>query len=185
MRARTVAVTAAAIAAAMLLAACTPAASPLARERTQPAAVPQDLTWQFATTCLEEMTSGETVVSLHWDETGIEVGFEGESPATQRDRLAVEDCFTRYRLERRATGFTFVDAFERAQLWDYYNTVTLPCLDAHGVAVPALTRAQFFVPDQRPWNPYTAMDDLPFDQLLALYRSCPPVPDYLRDRHEP
>ena len=79
-------------------------------------------------------------------------------------------------------GFNYVDAFERAQLWDYYNAVTLPCLDARGRRRRP-TRAEFFLPDQRPWNPYTAMDDLPFDQLFALYRACPPIPDYLRERH--
>ena len=169
---------------AMLLAACTPVASPT-RERTEPFAVPQDLTWQYATNCMLEMTSGETVVSLQWDETGIEVGFDEDSPATELDQQAVQACFDQYRLEQRSSSFNYVDAFERAQLWDYYNAVTLPCLDEHGVGVPALTRAQFFLPDQRPWNPYTAMDDLPFDQLFALYRACPPIPDYLRERHDP
>lgn len=177
MRARTVAIAAA----AMLLTACTPAA----RERAEPVAVPQDLTWQYATSCLMNMTSGETVVSLQWDETGIEVGFDEDTPATVLDQQRIENCFAQYRFEQRASSYNYVDAFERAQLWDYYNAVTLPCLAEHGVRLPALTRAQFFVPDSRPWNPYTAMDDLPFDQLFALYRACPPIPDYLRDRHEP
>jgi len=96
-----------------------------------------------------------------------------------------DECAAQYRLEPRADGFTYVDAYERSQLWDYYTAVTAPCLVARGVTLEPPTREDFFVPDQRPWNPYTTMDDLPFDELVALYRACPPVPDYLRERHEP
>lgn len=96
-----------------------------------------------------------------------------------------DGCEGHYRSEERASSFTYVDAFERAQLWDYYNAVTLPCLAGRGVVVPALRREEFFEPGRRPWNPYPAMGDLPFDQVVALYRACPPIPDYLRDRHEP
>lgn len=61
-----------------------------------------------------------------------------------------DGCDADYRSEERASSYTYVDAFERAQLWDYYNAVTLPCLAGRGVVIPP-----------------------------------PPIPDYLRDGHEP
>jgi hypothetical protein len=169
----------------LALAACTAITPPVARAHDEPFAIPQDLTWQYATSCMMQMTSEGTVVGLQWDETGIEVRFEDETAETLLDQQRLKNCFAQYRTEQRADSFSYVDAFERAQLWDYYSAVTEPCLTAHGVTVPALTRAQFFVPDQRPWNPYTAMDDLPFEELVALYQACPPIPDYLAARHEP
>jgi hypothetical protein len=134
------------------LLALVPAAPPPARAVDAPFLIPQDLTWQFTTSC--------------------------ETP----DEL--EACLDRYEFEQRADGFSYVDAAERAQLWEYYTAVTVPCLAARGVDVPPVTRQDFFLPDERPWNPYTALRDIPFDTLVGHYAACPPVPAYLQERHQ-
>jgi hypothetical protein len=93
------------------------------------------------------------------------------------------DCAA-YRFADRAEGFTYVDAYERARLWEYYTAVTVPCLASRGVDLAPIARERFFVPDERPWNPYTSMQGIPFDDLVGLYRACPPVPPSLQSRHE-
>lgn len=94
-----------------------------------------------------------------------------------------EACLKRFRLDTSRTAFDYVNAYERAQLYDYYLRQTVPCLADHGVQAPLIARAAFFDPAKRPWNVYTGMDDVPFDRLIDLYRACPPVPQYLLARH--
>jgi hypothetical protein len=187
MRARVVALTVASVASVATLAAliggCT-APTPLARVHDRPLAVPSDLSWQWATSCMLQMTSGETVVSISWGDGGADVQFDAVTPATVLDTQILKACFAQYRTEPRPSGFGYVDAYERSRLWDYYTAVTEPCLRDHDVIVPPVPRSQFFLPDQRPWNPYTSMDDLPFPELLELYQDCPPVPASLSARHE-
>jgi hypothetical protein len=99
------------------------------------------------------------------------------------DESATETCRSTSDPGDRTEGYNYVDAYERAQLYDYYSAVTVPCLASKGVELEPLHRSDFFVPDSRPWNPYTSMRDRPFDELVALYHACPPIPEYLLARH--
>lgn len=95
-----------------------------------------------------------------------------------------EECLERYDRDERS-GLSFVDSYERARLWEWYHAVTVPCLAAQGVRIEPVARSEFFLVRERPWNPYVGFEAVAFDELVRLYRACPPVPESLRERHLP
>jgi hypothetical protein len=177
MRTRVVVAAAGALAVA-LLTACT--AAPVQRTLNHPFLVPQDLAWQYATSCFGEELIGGGVISLSYGEGASRVEFAEDTPESQAEKARIEACLDEYRFADASNDLDYVDGYERSQLWDYYTAITVPCLAALGVELAPIPREDFFTPDQRPWNPYPSMQDVPFAELIDLYEACPPVPDYLQ-----
>ena len=177
-------VSAAAVGAALLSLALI-ASTPAPRTAGEPFRMPQDLAYRYVATCLGELdTIGPA--QIEWgDRPAVVSVAEDPTPEAQAALERTEDCLNRYRYEPRDASFNFVSAYERAQLFDWYTRDTAPCLEAQGIDAPEIPRAEFFVPDQRPWNVYTQMSTVPFTRLIELYQACPPVPQYLTSRHAP
>jgi hypothetical protein len=170
------------VAAALLLAGCAPAPQPDAP--LGPITIPPDLSWQYASTCLSTSDSlGPSSMSWGADQDAS-VQFEEDTPETQAAAAEMVECLDRYPYEPGTQDFGLVDAFERSQLYDYYTSVTLPCLQRHGIEPEPVARTTFFAPDRRPWNPYPDMQGVAFEKLYVAYRACPPVPEYLQAQPE-
>jgi hypothetical protein len=173
MRMRTI-VAAAALGA--LLAGCTP----VSRTLDGPVVIPQEIAWRYAMHCVEPVGENVGVVSLTWSNTFADIQLEApDVPAADLAALeaTIEACLSEYRYEDQASPTASI--YERAELYEYYSGVTIPCLAGHGIDIEPVPREFFLAPDGgEPWNPYLGMD-LPFDRLLELYRACPPRPDYL------
>lgn len=164
---------------AIALAGCTPAPAP----HDDPVALPQELAWRYAQTCFGDTgSSGE--IRISWGDGPATVRFDhAPTPAEQAAAEAIQKCLDAFRYEP-PQSYDYVSSYERAQLYDWYLRATVPCLAGKGIDLEPVPRSAFFDPADRPWNPYTGMDQLPFDQLIALYQACPPVPGYLQSRHE-
>ncbi|MEO8263020.1 MAG: hypothetical protein ABI566_10670 [Pseudolysinimonas sp.] len=163
---------------ALALAGCTP----VPRAASEHFVVPQDLVWRYVSHCTQDAGEAGPFVFSFGDGPAT-IQFETPTPENEVVAAEAAACLDRYRYDT-ASSFQYVSAFERAQLFDYYSGQTRPCLAANGVDVPPIARDQFFVPDERPWNPYTSIEGYSFDRLLELYDACPPVPRYLLARHE-
>jgi len=167
------------IASVALLAGCTPVPQPAVDDDM----VPHELIQQYANWCFQNNVGDEGgFYTYSIREDGADVDADDADPARIAVAQAIEDCLNRYDYEVDSP-LAFVPAYERAQLYDYYVTRTRPCLARLGVSVPEVERSEFFSSDQRLWNPYPQMQDVPFEHLLTLYRACPPVPDYVLSRH--
>jgi hypothetical protein len=166
------------VAAVALLAGCAP--SPQPDPPLGPITIPPELSWQYAHTCFGDDMAP---VAASWG-PGVtaDVHFEVESPESAAIAAQVEACLDQYPYEDGQSDFGFVDPFERAQLYDYYMSMTVPCLARHGIDLDPVARTTFFAPDRRPWNPYQETDftGVPFLKLYSAYRACPPVPEYLQ-----
>jgi len=160
----------------MVMAGCTP----VSRALESPVVIPQEIAWRYAMFCIEPAGLEAVVTSLAWSNAGADIELEApDDPTVDVAALetAVEDCLTQYRYEESAR--LAPDLYERAELYDYYLAVTLPCLDRQGLDIEPVPREFFLAPDGgEPWNPYLGME-LPFERLLELYRACPPRPDFL------
>ena len=167
------------VASVALLAGCTPAPQPVVDDDV----VPHELIQQYANWCFQNNVGDEGgFYNYLIREDGAEVNAEDTDPARIAVAQAIEDCLNRHGYEVDSP-LAYVSAYERAQPYDYYTTRTRPCLAAAGVDVPEISRQQFFASDRRPWNPYPDMPTESFEDLLTLYRACPPVPDYVLSRH--
>lgn len=163
------------------LAGCTPVPQP----KEEPVALPEDLAWRYVSSCLGDIGSvGPAQIS--WGDGPAVVSFasDEQTPEQRAAAVQIQECLDRYDYAPTSTSYNYVNSYERAQLYDWYTRETIPCLADKGVEAPRIARTAFFDPAARPWNPYTDMDDVPFDQLIALYRACPPIPEYLQSRHE-
>jgi hypothetical protein len=173
MRMRTI-VAAAALGA--LLAGCTP----VSRAVDGPLVLPPEIAWRYASFCIETAGTGVSVTALHWSNAGADVDLEAVGDQTtdlDALELEIEGCLTEYRYEEREIANASI--YERAELYEYYTGVTIPCLARQGIDVDPVPREVFIDPDGgEPWNPYFSMD-IPFEQLLGLYETCPPRPDSL------
>jgi len=173
MRMRTIV---AAAALGVLLAGCTPAS----RSLDGPLVIPQELAWRYAMFCVEPAGESVGVTSLTWSNTGAHIELEApDDPTADLAALetSIEECLTEYRYEDRVNPAATV--YERAELYEYYSGVTLPCLARQGLEIEPVPREFFLAPDGgEPWNPYLGLD-LPFERLLELYSACPPRPSYL------
>ncbi|HEX2550132.1 MAG TPA: hypothetical protein VHK64_00940 [Nocardioidaceae bacterium] len=166
------------IASALLLAGCTPQPQPAAETDL----VPHELIQQYTRSCTGPIENATGTFAYSIGSGPASVIAEIDTPENRAAVAAVLECLNRYRYEEESP-LQFVTAYERAELYDYYIGSTVPCLAEHGVTAPSVPRAQFFFSDRRYWNPYPEMDDIPFDELLTLYRACPPVPEYVLSRH--
>ena len=150
----------------------------LERAVEQPIVIPQGLAWRYAQTCVFAVeTVG--VTELRWNNEGADAEVEATAEPgvdTEAIETQIETCLEKYRYEERPAILPS-DA-DRAQLYDFYTGVTLPCLAYRGIDVHPEPRELFFAPVGEPWNPYLGMEQ-PIDRLLELYEACPPVPAYL------
>jgi hypothetical protein len=167
--------------ATMLLAGCTPVAVPLQRAAVPELVIPTELGWRYASSCTGDDVGGGGIITFQYGNGGSNVTFAEDTPESRAEAERIEACLDEYRYDESDDQLDYVDGYERSQLWTYYTAVTAPCLAARGIQLDPIPREEFFVPDQRPWNPFTAMDDVPIADLLALYRECPPIPAFLRE----
>ena len=154
---------------------CTPAP----RAHDGPVVIPQAIAWRYAMSCIT--SAGDVgVTELQWSNEGAEVKLDvsnGSASEIAGLEDQVEECLTAHRYEEAVD--TFVDPYERERLYEYYQAVTVPCLQRQGIDLPPAPHVTFAVAGGgEPWNPYLGMD-LPFDRLLELYRECPPRPSSL------
>lgn len=167
--------------AVVLLAGCTPMAVPLQRASVPEVVIPSELGWRYASSCTDDLAiDAGGIIGFQYGGGASNVTFAEDTPESRAEAERIEACLDKYRFDQSDDQLDYVDGYERSQLWTYYTAVTAPCLSDHGVTLDTIPRADFFLPDQRPWNPYTAMDDIPIPELLALYRACPPIPEFLR-----
>lgn len=177
MRMRAIVATAAATTAlAILLAGCTPAR----RAHDGPLIIPQAIAWQYAMSCTEP--AGDVgVMAMEWSNVGADIVLESDDPAIDIPALEaqIEACLTQYRYQERTDAY--VDPYERARLYEYYATFTVPCLANEGIEIEPMRRTVFYAPGgYEPWNPYPGMN-LPFERLIELFRACPPRPASLSE----
>src|SRR5688572_18266407 len=122
MRMRAIIVTAAL---AALLAGCTPAT----RAHNGPLIIPQAIAWHYAMSCIEPAAAGGFgIMALEWSNEGADIVLESDDPAIDIPALEarIEACLTEHRYQEHSDAY--VDPYERARLYEYYATFTVPCL---------------------------------------------------------
>ena len=98
--------------------------------------------------------------------------------ASTEQREAIYTCIAQYPTPPASFGL-----FSEAQLeylYDYYLEVTVPCIEANGVPVPAVpSREEFLVPStqlKQVWTPYYSVESEKNVQLLMIDR-CRYIPE--------
>lgn len=124
-------------------------------------------------------TRGEIRMILYRiEETGDIVQIE---PSSEQEASIAEvnECLAPYELAPWSEPPQF-DAFHRNMYYDYFASVLVPCLTSRDIHAIVPSRRAFEEFDVTNWY-QRRIEVLGFEDAFEIWRSCPPVPDYLND----
>ena len=121
--------------------------------------------------CLNDLGLGQIMVFA-----GGSLGLP-QAPLSPEQQLSLYLCTARYLISPDEVGYLSREELER--VYDYYRDWLVPCIEAHGLAVPVSVSKSAFAatPGYVDWNPYYPLE-LQLDPALLseLQSRCPFVP---------